>query len=159
VPAYLYADHQRILLIDPNQRKQALRSSILRNYEIKVDAASDMGEAMSLWRTHAYDLVLFDGQQGFEEVTMLSTEMRRIKPKQRIALLVGPPAYIRELGKSKPQPASLDFSDAATAPTTPPADGSTAQWQATVHRLVTHWYSAHASLLKMPGPSGRGTPA
>src|SRR5271169_3543842 len=94
-----YTDHQRILLIDRDIRKQNLRASILRNYEIEVHAADNIGDATSLWKSYSYDLILLAAQENSEEMMLYSAAIRQAKPRQRIALLVGPPGYIRELGR------------------------------------------------------------
>jgi CheY-like chemotaxis protein len=93
----LYSDHRSILLIDQNTTKQNRRATIFRNYEIEVHTASSVADAASLSRTHAYDLVLLAAQENSEEADELCTRIRAIRPRQRIGLLVGPPAFVLEL--------------------------------------------------------------
>src|SRR5277367_2317921 len=91
-------DHHRILLIDQNPTKQTLRANILRNYEIEVHTASSVTDAAFLWRRHLYDLVLLAAQENSEEAGTVSAQIRKINPRQRIGLLVGPPVFVLELG-------------------------------------------------------------
>ena len=91
-------DHRRILLIDQNRTKQNLRANILRNYEIEVHTANSITEAATLWTRYCYDLVLLAAHETSEEATAVSAQIRRINPRQRIGLLVGPPIFVRELG-------------------------------------------------------------
>lgn len=93
----LYCDHRSILLIDQNATKQNLRATIFRNYEIEVHTARSVADAASLSRTHAYDLVLLAAQENSEDADELCTRLRAIRPRQRIGLLVGPPAFVLEL--------------------------------------------------------------
>jgi CheY-like chemotaxis protein len=137
---HLYSDHRRILLIDHNATKQNLRATILRNYEIEVHTASSLADAASLWKTNSYDLVLLAAQEKSEEATALSTQMRAVNPRQRIGLLVGPPAFVRELGRKRKKAESIN-----PASPSPDADNlrepaSSPQWQEMVRRLVSDWY-------------------
>lgn len=96
--AYLQRDTWRVLLIDENPIKQNLRATILRNYEIEVHTASSLTDAQNLWIQNLYDLVLLAVAEGSPEAVALPAEIRKSKPRQRIGLLVGAPAYIREVG-------------------------------------------------------------
>jgi CheY-like chemotaxis protein len=157
---HLYSDHRRILLIDQNATKQNLRATILRNYEIEVHTANSLTDAASLWKTNSYDLVLLAAQESSEEATALSAQIRAINPRQRIGLLVGPPAFVQELrGKRKkagsiskalPSPAAENPSEPASSP-----HASSPQWQETVRRLVSDWYVDQNTLLGLPKLTGR----
>lgn len=155
---HLYNGHRRILLIDQSTTKQNLRATILRNYEIEVHTASSVADAASLSRTHAYDLVLLAAQENSEEAAELCTRLRAIRPRQRIGLLVGPPAFVLELpGGQKPaarrkavsirqiSPARVvdDLSLPASAPNDSTPYASSPQWQEMIRRLVTDWYVGH----------------
>lgn len=151
---HLYADRQRILLVDRNPRKQNLRASILRNYEIEVHAAGSIGEATSLWKSYSYDLVLLAAQESSEDAMLFSEAIRRIKPRQRIALLVGPPGYLRELGGARKKAASVRVSSPVHEEARPMADLAPPQWQETIRKLVTDWYGDQSTLLGLSRMTG-----
>lgn len=127
-------DSPRVLLIDCNSLKRQVRASVLRSYEVEVHTADSVADAGYLWARCSYDLVLFAAEEHSEEAALLCGELRKSKPKQRIALLVGAPQFVREVGKKcKEQPP-------AVAEITPfkietPASQST-QWQGSVNRLL-----------------------
>jgi CheY-like chemotaxis protein len=149
-------DHRRILLIDQNRTKQGLRATILRNYDIEVHTASTITEAATLWTTYSYDLVLLAAQENSEEAMAATAQIRGIKPRQRIGLLVGPPAFVQELGgrrrkaastaKVSPSRAVEDFSEPVSAPHTSPP-----RWQEMISKLVSDWYGNQSALLRLPG--------
>ena len=152
---HLYCDHPRVLLIDANPHKQSLRATILRNYEVEVHTANSVADATSLWRANFYDLILFAAPENSQEVAEFSAQVRKNKPRQRIGLLVGPPAYVRELGATRkkaapvteipPTPAALDSIEAASPP----------QWQETVQKLVSDWYVEESTLFDLRKLTGR----
>jgi CheY-like chemotaxis protein len=152
---HLYSDHRRILLVDQNPTKQNLRATILRNYEIEVHTASSITDAASFWTAHSYDLVLLAAQENSEEAMAASTQIRAINPRQRIGLLVGPPVFVRELGRKRKKAESIRGvlqSPAAENPSEPlssPHDPSP-QWQETIRKLVSDWYVDQNALLGLP---------
>ena len=142
---HLYSDQRRILLVDQNPTTQNRRATILRTYEIEVHTASSVEEAASLSKRHTYDLVLVAAQENSEQAGALYTQIRAIRPRQRIGLLVGPPVFVRELGGRRRKAASIgEISrsravENSTMPVpAPPA--SSPQWQEMIRRLVTNWY-------------------
>jgi response regulator RpfG family c-di-GMP phosphodiesterase len=158
----MYCDHRSILLIDQNTTKQNRRATIFRNYEIEVHTASSVADAASLSRTHAYDLVLLAAQENSEEADELCTRLRAIRPRQRIGLLVGPPAFVLELAggqKSRKKAASVrgispsrvieDLSLDASA--SHESYASSPQWQEMIRRLVSNWYVNQNTPLGLPG--------
>jgi len=100
---FLYNEQRRILLIDANTRKLNLRANVLRNHEIEVHTANSLEHAESLWRTIPYDFVLLAAQENSEEAATLTARIHENKPHQRIGLLVGPPAFIREMSRLSKQ--------------------------------------------------------
>jgi CheY-like chemotaxis protein len=143
---HLYNDRRTVLLIDQNTRKQKLRATVLRGFEIEVHAAGSMERAESLWKTGSYDLILVAAEQNADESYLLSARIRLAKPDQRIALLVGPPVYIRELpGAAKPlrrQSKAQTDKRIALPLATPGVDPEMpAQWQQTIQKVVADWYS------------------
>ena len=154
---YLYRDHRRILLIDQNIRKQNLRATVMRNYEIEVHTADSVADAASLSKTHTYDLVLLAAQEHSEEAGALCTQIRAIRPRQRIGLLVGPPAFVRELaivrpeGTRKKAASVAEISPSRTLenhrePVSSP-QASSPQWQEIIRKLVSDWYVDRNALL------------
>jgi DNA-binding NtrC family response regulator len=95
-------DQRRVLLIDHDFRSQQLRVTALRNCEIEVDSASNIDEAARLCARHSYNLVLLAAQQNSQEAVLLSAELKKWKPRQRMALFVGAPEYIHEVGRNAP---------------------------------------------------------
>jgi len=157
---HLYNDHRKILLIDQNVTKQNLRATILRNYEIEVHTASTITDAASFWKAHSYDLVLLAAQENSEEAVRVTAQIRAIHPRQRIGLLVGPPAFVQELGGKRkkaesigavlPNPAAEELSEPVSSPHAP-----SPQWQETIQRLVSDWYVNQSALLGLPRLTGR----
>lgn len=152
---HLYNDHRRILLIDQNLTTQKLRATVLRNYEIEVHAASNLTDAASFWKTQSYDLVLLAASESSQEAAAVSAQIRAIHPRQRIGLLVGPPAFVQELGGRRKKAASISRNlpgPVAENPSEPAslAVASSPQWQETVQRLVSNWYVDHSAVLGLP---------
>lgn len=128
-------DSPRVLLIDCNSLKRQVRASVLRSYEVEVHTADSMAEAAYLWTRCSYDLVLLAAQPHSQEAAHLCDELRKSRPRQRIALLVGAPQYVRELGRKRQEPAN-HILPMVTQPKV--ASGSTprSQWQGTIERLL-----------------------
>lgn len=144
---HLYNDRRTVLLIDQDTRKQKLRATVLRGFEIDVHAAGSMERAEALWRTGNYDLVLLAAEDNADESYLLSARIRLAKPDQRIALLVGPPTYIRELpGAAKTARCQGEARNAGKIPLPPALPGADpempAHWQQTIQKVVSDWYSA-----------------
>jgi hypothetical protein len=151
----LYNERRRILLIDENSRKLNLLTTILRNHEVEVHPASHLDDARSLWKNIPYDLVLVAAPENSEQAVLVSLQIRKSKPRQRIALLVGPPEYIREIGRPVTKTRSL------LSPPTPDASPSGPQWPAIIQKVVSDWYvdqSARLALGKFCTPAGGEPP-
>jgi CheY-like chemotaxis protein len=150
---HLYSDHRRILLIDQNITKQKLRATALRNCEIEVHTAGSIPDAASFWKAHHYDLILLAAQENSAEAVAVFAEIRAIHPRQRIGLLVGPPAFVQELGgrRKKAAPVSGILPSPAADVSNEPvfSHPSSPQWQETVRRLVSNWY-VDQSVLGLP---------
>jgi CheY-like chemotaxis protein len=157
---HLYSDNRRILLIDQNTTKQNLRATILRNYEIEVHTASSVADAASLTRTHTYDLVLLAAQENSEQAAALCTQIRAIRPRQRIGLLVGPPAFVRELAGVRRDGArkkavsvggisTIGVVENHSEPVSAP-HASSPQWQEMIRKLVSNWYVDQNALFGSP---------
>lgn len=88
---------KRVLLIDTSHAKRDLRAEALRKRGMYVDIAADIAEARSWWRPALYDLVLINMEKGRGQRDKLCDDMRGAKPPQRLAFLVGQPAYLSDL--------------------------------------------------------------
>ena len=142
--SFEYREHRRILLIDENTRKLNLRATVLRNHEIEVHTCGAISEAAPLWKTIPYDFVLMALAADTMQAEAVAEQIRRCKPRQRIGLLVGPPAFIREVARqplprvrvehSRPAPSALPSGKTAAEP----------QWQWSVAKVITDWYSDQA---------------
>ncbi|HTA25642.1 MAG TPA: hypothetical protein VK763_19075 [Terriglobales bacterium] len=146
---FLYSERRRVLLIDENSRRLTLLASILRNREVEVHPASRLEDAKSLWKNIPYDLVLLAVPENSEQAAMASLQIRKSKPRQRIALLVGPPVYIREIGRPVTRINPV-----------PPVDAeqsfSRTQWPEIVQEVVSNWYvdqRARFALDKLGSPA------
>ena len=128
-------EYKRVLLIDHDPCKQHLRAAALRNCEIKVDAANSLTEAQSYWTNYLYDLVLFAGNENSMEAVLLCEAVKQCRPVPRIALLVGAPQFVREIGderKKKLQIRPPILQSVMSEPMTQPS-----QWNAMMSRLMT----------------------
>jgi len=96
-------DQRKVLLIDGDSFKQQIRAVALRRSEVEVHAASNIADAGRLCRQNSYDLVLLAAEAGSEQATTLCQEVEKIRPQQRIALLVGAPDYVREVSRKRPR--------------------------------------------------------
>lgn len=95
---------KRILLVDTNQPKQALRAKIMRKLGVDVDCASDTIAARTFWRPDSYNLVLMDLRDTPERAAEFCAEIKTESPGQMVAFYVGKPAYLA----SSPGPAWVD---------------------------------------------------
>ena len=149
---FLYNEHRRVLLIDENSRKLHLLATILRNHEVEVHLAGHLDEARSLWKSIPYDLVLLAAPENSEQATVASLQIRKSKPRQRIALLVGPPAYIREIGrppaKARAVPPVLAVDKSPLSP----------QWPAIVQSVVSSWYAEQSARFALDKLTAGGDP-
>jgi response regulator RpfG family c-di-GMP phosphodiesterase len=127
-------DQRKVLLIDRDCVKQHLRAVALRNCEIEVHTASSISDAGRLWTAHSYDLVLLAALENSEEAAALCSELKKSRPRQRIALLVGAPQYVREINPKRrdAQPADPPLAPSLVMGTTatPPS-----QWRLMLERL------------------------
>ena len=122
-----------VLLVDRDSRKRQLRATALRTLEVEVHTATSVMDAARSLRRNSYDLVLLSGEDRSEEATVACAELRKSRPCQRIALLVGAPQYVREFSRSRP--------DFAAKSERPPVRTSTpntqpTQWQVMMERLL-----------------------
>lgn len=129
----LYNERRRILLIDENSRKLNLLATILRNHEVEVHLATHLEDAKSLWKNIPYDLVLLAAPEHSAQAALASVQIRKSKPRQRIALLVGPPAYIQEIGRPSAKTHAVPPPPIDESPSRP-------QWPEIVQRVVSDWY-------------------
>jgi len=85
---------KKLLLVDANPGKRALRVKIMGKAGMEVDCASDAMAARVLWRANSYSLVLIDLRQDAESAAEFCAEIKTDRPRQAVAFLVGKPAYL-----------------------------------------------------------------
>ena len=84
----------RIFLMDGNSERRALRKGIIALRGVEVVAACDLTEAASIWRRDRYDAVLIDIRRDHHGCIAWRDEIKKEKPQQIVAFLVGKPEYI-----------------------------------------------------------------
>jgi len=85
---------KRVLLIDTSHPQRDLRAEVLRKLGVDVDCAADIAEARLWWRPALYDLVLMNMDTGRGQGDKFCNDLRSAIPPQRLAFLVGQPAYL-----------------------------------------------------------------
>src|SRR5262249_16447657 len=85
---------KRVLLINTSHTKRDLRVEVMRKLGIDVDSAADIAEARAWWRPALYDLVLINMEKGRGQRDKFCDDLRSATPPQRLAFLVGQPAYL-----------------------------------------------------------------
>jgi hypothetical protein len=83
-----------ILLMDGNPDRCALRRKIMALYGVEVVGACDLAEAASIWHLDRYDMVLIDIRRDHQGCIAWRDEIKKEKPQQIVAFLVGKPEYI-----------------------------------------------------------------
>lgn len=125
------SNQPRVLVLDRDSLKQKLRATIFRNCEIDVRTTDSTRDALRRCKIHSYDVVLVAGET--EETSLFCNELRRAVPRQRIALLVGPLSYLREIAVkqrvSAPRPPK-------SAPRLTLVQPQRTQWRALIDRLL-----------------------
>ena len=87
-------DKKRVLLADSFEKARTVRATLLRSRLVDVDVASNMSEARVLWSTGVYHLVLVALRERPAEAFEFWEEIKRDKPRQSVAFLVGSPGYV-----------------------------------------------------------------
>jgi CheY-like chemotaxis protein len=87
---------KRVLLIDSSNAKRDLRAEVMRKLGIDVDSVADIVEARIWWRAAPYDLVLINMEKGRGQRDKFCDDLRSATPPQRMAFLVGHPAYLAD---------------------------------------------------------------
>lgn len=82
----------RLLLVDRDCSKRRLRTTVFRNREIAIEAVGSVREAVGVLTLQRFDLILLAARP--DQVPGICIQLRKIAPRQRIALLVGPPDYL-----------------------------------------------------------------
>jgi len=83
-----------ILLMDANSERRALRKRIMAVHGVEVVGACDLTEATSIWHRDRYDAVLIDIRRDHHGCIAWRDEIKKEKPQQILAFLVGKPKYI-----------------------------------------------------------------
>lgn len=102
---------KRVLLVDGSTKKRDVRADAMRKLGMDVDCAADVTEARCWWRPKLYDLVLMNVEKGRGHRDKFCEDVRGAKPPQRLAFLVGEPAYLADAPNENEQEASLDEAD------------------------------------------------
>jgi len=84
----------RILLMDANAERRAVRKRVMALRGAEVVAAADLAEAASVWHRDRYDMVLIDIRQDHHGCIAWRDEIKKEAPQQFVAFLVGGPGYI-----------------------------------------------------------------
>ncbi len=111
VAPFVSLDKKKVLLADSLAKARNVRATLMRSRLVDVDVASNIPEARELWRTNAYHLVLVAPRENPGAALEFWHEIKRDKPRQRVAFLVGSPAYI-----------SLTWAAESRTPSPPMAD-------------------------------------
>lgn len=93
-----------VLVIDRNPLKQQLRATVFRNCEIDVHTVSNLSDALRLCRIQRFDMIFLAPDHASAEASLVCDELRKVSPRQRVAMFIGPPRYVRELGVRERQP-------------------------------------------------------
>jgi response regulator RpfG family c-di-GMP phosphodiesterase len=128
------SDQRKVLLIDHNSQRQQLRAVALRNCEVEVHTAFNIDDAARLARAHVFDLVLLAAEEDSLETHLLCAELKKGKSR-RIALLVGAPHYVQELGRRRKDAASPEKHLPLTVTIGTTASQPT-QWHVMMERLL-----------------------
>ncbi len=87
---------KRVLLVDASTKKRDVRADAMRKLGMDVDCAADITEARCWWRPRLYDLVLINQEKGRGHRDKFCEDLRGATPPQRMAFLVGEPAYLAD---------------------------------------------------------------
>lgn len=83
-----------ILLMDANSERRALRRKVMELHGVEVVGARDLTEASSIWHRDRYDMILIDIRRDYRGCLAWRDEIKKEKPQQIVAFLVGRPQYI-----------------------------------------------------------------
>jgi len=137
-------EQRKVLLIDGDAFKQQLRAIALRRSEVQVHTASNIVDADRLYRQNCYDLVLLAAEQGSAEADALRREVEKVRPQQRIALLVGAPDYVREVTRKR-RKTRLSRPRLAARPVLDPHATQPTHWLVMLDRFLAAGRSLRAS--------------
>jgi len=87
-------EKKRLLLVDANAGKSALRVKIMAAAGVLVDCAADTTAARVLWHSNSYHLVLIDLPHDTQGAADFCAEIKADTPRQAVAFLVGKPGYL-----------------------------------------------------------------
>ncbi|MBZ5707145.1 MAG: hypothetical protein LAN63_17500 [Acidobacteriia bacterium] len=93
--SYKLSWEKRVLLVGGSEFRRNLRASLLRGHGLQVEVAHNIAEGRSLWQPNTYDWVLVDIRRQMPgEALEFCQQLKKADPRQQIAFLVGPPAYV-----------------------------------------------------------------
>jgi CheY-like chemotaxis protein len=94
VSAAKFPNKLSILLVDANSERRALRRKIMALHGVDVVGAGDLTEATSIWHRDRYDMVLIDIRRDYRGSLAWRDEIKKEKPQQIVAFLVGKPHHV-----------------------------------------------------------------
>jgi len=110
---------QHVLIV--GRRTDDGLANTLRSRRMSVHVSADAAHALRVWKPATYDVVLIDVRKHLPgEVIDFCEQIKSRWPRQRIAYLTGPPAYV-----------TLHWPDEIPETHTPD------QWEETVHWFLT----------------------
>lgn len=83
-----------ILLMDGNSERRALRTKIMALHGVEIVGAANLTEAGSVWNPERYDMVLIDIRRDYRGCLAWRNEIKKERPDQVVAFLVGRPQYV-----------------------------------------------------------------
>jgi hypothetical protein len=95
IPTAAPVKRNRVLLVDASPPKRELRAEAMRKLGLEVDCACDISEARSWWRAGFYTLVLINLENDLGR-DKFCDDVRAATPSQKLAFLVGKPAYLAQ---------------------------------------------------------------
>ena len=101
----------KLLLLDSNTTTRDLRTRVMQNLGMDVDAAADTAEALLPWRPDFYDLVVVDLRSAPLMAQRFCDEIRSASPTQRVAYFVGKPLYLASSPGDGEAPEVHDFGE------------------------------------------------
>ena len=88
------SDKLHILLMDGNSERRTLRTKIMAMHGVEVTGACDLTEAGFMWDRDRYDMVLIDIRRDHRGCVAWRNEIKKERPKQVVAFLVGKPHFV-----------------------------------------------------------------
>ena len=82
-----YSDHKRLLIVTNTRADANKRSDYLRRNGYEVDCATGTDVAISMTRTHSYDVALLVLDCDCSEIARLAAQIQKLNPNCLVACL------------------------------------------------------------------------